>query len=473
MNLILCFVAFGYLGTGMLVVQAFGFDGQARPLRRFLVSYVIGLVAHGTVLYVVAAVGPIPHWVPLALSVSGTVAWAYFSLRFLLRLWRRRSNGHQFTVKMVHRPSPAIWVRLALILLLLPTIFLTIETGRNVPVFGWDGIAIWASKSSALFHGEHLKSEFFCDENRLHAHPGYPIGLPLYQFHHTAVRGVFDEILVTRALAVAFFIWLLAFFDLVGEFAGRTAGIAACVILMYTPIFFVPAMMASPLSGFADFPIGAFVVLAVGWFNSWALKEGGVDMLGAAAALIAVAGIKNEGMVWVPVILGFGTVFTVVSRRKFRGPEWLLVVMPAISLVVIRVIHAHLPTSSDVHFPNLSEMKQLVSVMPQLAEIVGGAFSWQNRPLAFLPLIVVIGYALGFLRNWRNRYAMLALIGPAMWLIILGVMGLTEVELGSLDRFTRVTFPRLLFQAAPVSFFWAIVLNSPLFPHFNTAGRAS
>ncbi len=465
MSLTLLMVHLGYLGTGLLVVRLFGDSAIGFRLRRLLVSYIVGLTCQISVLYAIAAAGPAPHTLAVLLTVVGVLLWAFFSGVAIKDWWTGRPEKEQrLQLRMGDLLSPPMLLRLMLILLLLAPVFSTLMIAKTVPVFGWDGIAIWSTKAYALFNGEHLHSDFFLDKDRVHAHPGYPIALPLFEFQHQAVDGEFREILITRALVTVLLIWLLAFFDIVSEFGGRTTGIAVCVLLMYTPVFFSPTVMGYPSSGFADFPIGALVALAVGWFNSWLIKGNGIDLLGSSAALAATVGVKNEGSVWVVLVLVIGLVSIVVVRPHMRRRDLLVMSIPVVSLVALRLTHYHLPTSSDVHAPSLSEIKQLVDVIPQMVEF--GVRGWlrRTRILGFLPVMVLVGYAMGIFRQWRNRNSILALVGPAMWLTIFMVMGLTEVQFGGLVQYSRVTFPRLLFQAIPVSLYWAVLMNSPLFP---------
>ncbi len=458
-------VHLGFSGTGAALIRLLGQKAHLLSLRHLLIAYFTGMVSQIAFLYVIAAIRPVPHWVPVALSCAGTAYFLYVSIHG----WRRRQNRQPRTaVNPV--PTPELWIRatrwinVALIMMLLVPLLINLMVAMHVPVFGWDGIAIWTSKASGLFYGEHLRSPFFADLNRTNEHPGYPIGQPLFLFHHAAVEGEFNEILLTRALMVFLCLWLLAVYDLIREFSGTTAGIAACVVLMYSPVFFTPNYMASPLSGFADVSIAAMMMLSVGWFTSWLLNGGDSHLVGATFALAAVGGIKNEGIVWVGVIWTLCLLSILVNHRKVKRQDLRLMSVPLVTLGVTRLFHAHLPTSSDVHAPSLTEVHELQSMFGELVHMLFGMLTDQHRILGYLPLIITVGLGMALARHWRNRQAVLALVAPAMLLVILAVMGLTKVELDNLDLYTQVTMPRLLLQAAPVSLYWAFILNSPKFP---------
>ncbi len=453
-------VHLGYLGTGMLIVRLIEKQHFSFRLRRLLVAYLVGIVCQVLLLYAVAALGPVPHSLATALTVLGLFAWAGLSVPSMVLWWVRPDRGPPAPVWHFDlRPSQII-LPAVLLLLMLPPLLSNVIISGNVPLFGGDGLAIWSTKAVALFDGEYLRSEFFVDVDRVHAHQGYPLGLPLFEFHQQAVQGQFLDISITRTLGICLVIWFVALFDVVGEFAGRTIGIAACVILMYIPVFYSPKELAHPLSGFADFPVAALVVLASAWFNSWLATGERINLLGAAAAMTALVGVKNEGGVWAVLILFLGVVSIAVIRPKIQTPDIAMLVFPIMALVVLRVVHSHLPTSSDVRFPTLNEIARLIDVVPQMID--DGMTRWRNRAhlVGSLPFLVVIGYGMGAIRQWRNRKMIPALIGPAMWLTIFVVLGLTEVQLGNLDYYAEVTFPRLLFQALPVSLYWVIVLNS-------------
>ena len=89
MNLALFFVHLGYLGSGMFIIRLMGFSAENNRLRRFLTSYVIGLVTQIVLLYAVAAVGPVPHRFAFLLSAVGLMSWVYFVFRSW-RTWRLR-----------------------------------------------------------------------------------------------------------------------------------------------------------------------------------------------------------------------------------------------------------------------------------------------------------------------------------------------------------------------------------------------
>jgi hypothetical protein len=310
-----------------------------------------------------------------------------------------------------------------------------------------------------------LWSDFFVDPNRIHAHRGYPLGLPLFEFHQQAVQGRFLDLSNTWVLGVFLAIWFVAFFDVVREFGGRTVGLMVCLIMMYSPVFFSSAEMAYPLAGFADFPVAALVGLASAWFTSWLVGGDRLSLFGSSAALTALAAVKNEGTVWAVLIVFLALASVVFSQSgRERIKELFPLFFPLIAIVVLRALHFHLPSSSDVGFPEAREIVGLMDAVPLVIGALIKRYFHRAWPTVVFPVVVVIGLAVGFFRQRRNWYSIPAGIVPAMGLTIVAVMGLVHLQLDNLGCYLRVTFPRLLFHEMPVALYWLVVLNSPAFP---------
>ena len=458
----LALVHLGWLGSGWLILEII-VRGRRRSARRLLEGYFTGIAVHVVALYAWVAVAPLPMAAIRCLIAAG-IAAGVVGLALHLRAPVAATGGG------VDRPTtPRVSiVDLALAAQLAPPLALIILSGWCVALHQWDPLAIWSTKAGLLYHGEYLRSDAFADPDRVNAHHGYPIGYSLLLLEHTGAAGAPDELMMNRGLIVVVLAGLGLLGLLMAGWAGRRMAMAGLGLLVWTPALWRPELGGAASSGYADLPLGLCAALAAGLILRGVAATDSGSLTAGSACLVLAASFKNEGSILVVLIcaLGLATVAILPGRRPIR--EWLALTFPLVALVLLRLAHAHLPTSSDVSFPSIADIAALLALAPRLSTALYDNLL-ANPVWGMLSLFLPVAVAVGLVRARRQPLTLLALIVPLYLGIICVVLGLTEIQLGAMEKYARTMFPRLIIQLLPSAVLFAVVLNSSVFTQLDVA----
>ncbi len=416
-------------------------------------AYLCGLTLQIAVLYAAVRFAPVAAELSIGLTVLGLIAL----------VWRAWTHRGALATTLRHLAPRRQLLRTLPDLVLIPPLLLIALLGTGVPVASFDGVAIWGTKALYLFNGEHLTSEAFTDSHRAHAHPGYPLLLPLFLNQHFVLEGAPDEMLAKRGLWVLTMIGVLLFHQLVRRWSGHAAATLATGVLLFAPVISTNPQGGSPTTLYADFPLAVFILASAGLFLRYLEDNTDADLAACAAALAAAVLVKGEGALWLFVFLPCAVGAAFAAGRRPTGRQWAILATPLAALALMKAAHAGLPPSSDIQAPSPSEVVGLVSTVPSLIGLMVESSLDYSR-WGMLPWTALAGFAAGLLHQRRNPCAILALCAPALLAVDLTAMGLTEVQLGLFDYYAQYTFPRLLIQLTPVSLFFAVVLNGSEFP---------
>ncbi len=443
----------GWLGAGLLALEMIA-SGQRVSVRRLIEAYFAGLALHVVVLYGWAALAPVPIVAARALIGSGLA----MGLVWLVRRWR--AAGADRAGSVAHRKRARLGlIDLVLAAQLAPPLLLIVFSAWCVPLHHWDPLAIWSAKAGLLFHGEFLRSEAFVNPDWLQPHQGYPIGYAIVLFEHAAAAGRCDELMMNRGLILTLATGLLLLGVLMSEWAGRRMAMATLGLLLWTPAVWQIGFAGAASSGYADLPLGLCAALAAGLFVRGLTTRDLQSLAAGSATLILALSFKNEGLLWTVLICGLGLATVAFSGERRNTGAWLALTTPLAALVLLRLAHSHLPTSSDVAVPSISEAIALLALAPRLATLAFAELiadpSWGVLRL-FLPVALVIG----LVRASRQPIALLGLAAPLYLMIALAVLGLTEVQWQAMEVYAQTMFPRLIIQLLPSALLFAVVLNS-------------
>jgi hypothetical protein len=200
------------------------------------------------------------------------------------------------------------------------------------PLDVWDGWAIWAAHSHALYVDGDTWGPVFRSGEYAMQHPEYPGVFPALQALVAEAVGRFDMFLIhlVPGVVLAAFglaVWALLRLTVVPWFAALS-GIAASG---------VPALVANAGANYADAVLAAFVAAGVLCLATWLRQPATAVLVLSAPFLAAGALLKREGLLFVLAGLVAAAVVTPRTRDRLRALAVLafLTVAPAVLWTVV------------------------------------------------------------------------------------------------------------------------------------------
>ena len=133
-----------------------------------------------------------------------------------------------------------------------------------VHTLGWDGLLNWEIKARYAFaNGGVLPAAYFSDTGRAFSHPEYPLAVPFNELWLYLWLGESNQF----CAKTIFPMFYVAGTFLVAAFTARLSRRTWLGLLMAALLFFVPQItveVGCASAGYADFPLSAFYLAAVG-----------------------------------------------------------------------------------------------------------------------------------------------------------------------------------------------------------------
>jgi len=439
-----------YLGLG-LALLALIFRQSTWPLGlRLGVGYFTGLLLHvGALLAFWSAGLPLDPlvWTLLVTGLIGLALGARSLRRVPPRVTPERSRGARRT-------------NLLLGLLLLPPAALISVQLLGMPDVHYDSTAFWNLKAEWILAGEGPDSAAFSDARRVHASPSHPLYRPMFSYEQYLMLGSADD----HAAKPGYWLALLAGFGLLGALlaraAGRTAALAGLCLVLWTPIMAAAPIHGSPGSTYVDIPIGLQYAIGLAFLLRAMSTRSALDVFGAAVATASVALLKNEGAIWCALFLPLGGLALLASHRRRARAHLAWLALPLAALVGWKALQSRLAPEVMVRMPTPKQIVDLPSVMPRMAE------AWIQSLLdtglwGLLGFALLLGTAVGILRNLRRARVLVALIPIGQLCAVLLAVMLLELQKGGFDNWMSFAWDRLMLQLVPSALLLTLVLNSP------------
>jgi hypothetical protein len=161
------------------------------------------------------------------------------------------------------------------------------------PLHEWDGWAIWATKSRALYELGGVRGPVFDGAAYAPTHLEYPLLYPSLQAIDFRVMGTLDGTVMHLQLALLAAGFVGALWALLRPVAWPPlVGVAALAIVA------APQVVYQLSTAYADVPLAFFVALGVAALGAW-VARGGNELLVVAALFLGVAALtKNEGLLF-------------------------------------------------------------------------------------------------------------------------------------------------------------------------------
>ena len=267
----------------------------------FAIGYLVGIAA---ISYVWLLFSPFygviqPVWLLSGFSILFIVA-ARSSIRSVRLLARERIQ----------------WLEALLMVVLMVEVLSLCAAAWRTPL-GWDGTFNFEMKARFLFEQQPqgvLPLGYLADASRQWSHPQYPLMIPFAEFWLYSWLGRVDQ----TAIKVLFPLFYLSLMALVCGSLRRTAGLRAGLFAAVATGLLPPlTLLHGATSGYADVPLAAAVVGAVG-FATHAMRTNNAAAFRLGGILAGVAAwIKSEGLL-LAATLGVLTLALVVWRGTSR-----------------------------------------------------------------------------------------------------------------------------------------------------------
>lgn len=318
--------------------------------------------------------------VTLAVAVPQVLpqAWVVLGVGGLALTWwraRRAGGGHATAVSLTGTlPSPAParsprWALWALGLAALVVAVLAKVEVLGLPIYGWDGWAIWATKARILATVGTGPGGFFSDPIVSYTHQAYPLGMPALM---AAIYDLSGDLATPLAKAPGWVLYLAVAGWLYGALRQHLpAWAAGALVLGYACL---PPVLGHLGSGCVDLHLGVFVLAATLYLQAYltaATPRAAAGHL-AKAALCATAAVltKNEGL---PLVVVLWLATALAGGVWHRRSHWLPLVLAAALLLLLslpQLLWQHAQPHTDENY---------------LAQLQGGAVS---QALARLPAVL-------------------------------------------------------------------------------------
>lgn len=284
--------------------------------------------------------------------------------------WRQHGPGvlgRSWLVDDLLRRDRWRWLRAGLVALVVLRCLVLFEEAGRMPLFGFDGRAIWEFKGRILLHEETALGPAFVDPERAHFHRDYPLMWPLAiaELYWLAGDGNTAALrLLASSLGV---LWLLLLYGILRR-RGNSV-LALFVTTLGAGLLFRfdhgEEDGLQMLSGTADFPLCLATTAAFGLLAE-ALRRGRrEELVAAAVAAAACVLLKAEGVLAVAAFpVG---VVAMRASRVVAEYGWLLAA-PVLTMLVLLapwlLLKRRLPNFYDERYTDTLDPE----LLPKLAE---------------------------------------------------------------------------------------------------------
>lgn len=215
-----------------------------------------------------------------------------------------------------------------------------------------DALAFWSLRGHFLFASPSPAGAFWQVP-----HPDYPILLPLLDAHGFFLAGGSGEVATAAIAYVLAFVSLLLLADALSSVVKRTASLAIPVLFLLAPVPIYPVPWRILLGGYAETWSILFVALLCRWTPSDRDRPVSWD---DGLLLLAIAVLKNEGLLLALVYLSLRGLFIAMRQRASRQLRTMLrrgavVSAPALIWVVIARLWAAESHYDYFALPSLAE----------------------------------------------------------------------------------------------------------------------
>jgi hypothetical protein len=300
------------------------------------------------------------------------------------------------------------------VLILIPIGVLLADTVMS-PLRDYDGRVTWMLKARAIAREHSITGPFFLGQGSRNAHSHYPLLIPVDAAALLEVTGEDDDHAARPVYALAAIGFLLALSAALGVHASRALALAIVASVAWLPQFAADGE-GGMLSGYADISLIAFVSLAL---LSVLRREALARPIAFGLQLSFVACTKNEGLVFVVVLLGLALALEARLDRPTAARVGLVLLIAGVSIAALSWWRAQIPLQYDENYPRLlsSRIGTSLANYPRAArELLSRMLYFRSWGL-FWP-ITVIAAAAALARREQRRLTVLLVAATACVLFV-------------------------------------------------------
>jgi hypothetical protein len=424
----------GFAAAGVALVVAAGF-----PLALRWLPTVLGL-APATGLAVCGLVAAVTAMVGIGVSVTATalLAAAIVGLAGFVLARRKPTRGSLEPPTGRNPVERILEVGLLAVLGYLSVEVVRLAAATNLDL--WDGWAMWAPKTHALFVEGDVWGPIFRSPEYLMLHQEYPILLPSLEALSADAVGRFDPVLadIEAAFLLAAFGWAAWAFLRLVVFPAVAAAVAVA-LLGGTPL------IANVVVNYADAAVAVFTALGVLGLLIWTSTGASAALVPGAAFLGAAASTKAEGILFVLAAIVAAAVAVRALGRPLRELAVFAACVLAVPALWAFVDRLNGPGAKNVHTDALLDPVYLVEAADRIpvsgqrlvTEIVE---AW---PLACLAAGLALGAAC-VARHWPSA------LFVGLWVVLsfAGLVGTYTLSTSPVDWLLTTSADRVVFSIA-------------------------
>jgi hypothetical protein len=309
----------------------------------------------------------------------------------------------------------------------------------------------WELKARYAFlnHGA-LPSEYFSGAGRAFTHPAYPLGIPFTELWIYLALGEANQFWAKCIFPIYYAAGTMLLASLASRITGRNwIGLLVAALLFLTPQ--VTIGTGGAMSGYADFPISAIYLAAIGFLAIAHSRNDPAAFRVYAACTALLPWFKREGAVLWFIAAAAGA-FLIIRERE---PRKLFALLPGIVLISAWTIFSLVmkaPPSDDI----LPFNAQMIAGVPHRLFIVGRAVlievtDWHQWSLLWSLFAVACACLLARRRTSNVLILLWAVLAPIAVYLATYLFSAWE----NFEGFIGTSLPRLLMHVAPLA--WLMI----------------
>lgn len=181
----------------------------------------------------------------------------------------------------------------------------------NEPLRAWDARSVWFFHAKIAFFADRVLTDAYLDPMIEWSHPFYPKLNAFWAAAFCAARGTWNEFLPKASV---WFLFMPAMLLALGFSRSPTTRLLLLAILFVKPEEYL-------WNGYMDALLAAYAAIAVLYGQRWVVQRDPVDAAAVVAAGGVCAGLKNEGVVLVGLVVlfvGLGAFLASPRRTPLR-----------------------------------------------------------------------------------------------------------------------------------------------------------
>jgi len=250
------------------------------------------------------------------------------------------------------------------------------------PLFGFDAIALWLFKAK-LYYGQQSVS-LQAVSHDVGRNLDYPPLLSLMVASLYTLIGQANDLLGKAVTFIFVLVGAAASLTALGRWLDRPLAITFTFVLVAMPMF-APALLTGPYFGYADYPLGIFMMLSLLFFFEGQTTRRATSYLFAVVFAALAALTKNEGLPLLAIVLVLLAIHLGVTGQ-LRSPQrrhWPILTVGLLAIVPVIAWRLYVSLAGLEISPQVSFAQPLSQLPARASTIV--------RFVLGLPRIMTIG----------------------------------------------------------------------------------